>query len=214
MAIIALYRVRVVSSGWLGGPGVNTFYFQPNNDGNTVSAEGAQSCVDRVHSAFVAMANIFSSSTTFTVSPDVDVLQDETGTLSTTFSVTPPAAVVGASPAGYAPLPAMLLMRLRTSTVNDGSTISGRAFLGPVGQGNDLNGTPADSARTLVLAGGAALFVGGVDADPRLAVWRRPRDADATRKTPSARTARVGLGAAVTSITAPDKFGVLTSRRD
>lgn len=207
----SLYRVRAVSTGWTGAPGLNTFYFGEPDVSFDLDADSAANCVERVRTAFVDGANIYSTAWSVQVQPEVDVIEDTTGALVESFITATPAPVVGGNATGFGPLPAMMLLRLRTETIHDGSRIVGRAFLGPLGKGNDTNGSPDAGAVPLCVAMGEALLDAGIAGNPILKVWRRPREA---RTEPTPLAARAGTSAFVTQIVVPDKFAVLRSRRD
>lgn len=206
-----IMRVRAASAGWGGGPGLNTFYFAESAAGEAPLESDATLCANRVRTAFFDARSIYRNSQTITVSPTVDVLETETGDLVDSFSVAPPVAVVGDNVGVLGPTASMVLLRLNTSTFNDGSRLAGRAFLGPISGQSDADGTPNAFISTAVLAMGAALLDVGSPLNPRLVVWRRPRAAAAG---PPVVTERPGLFGLVTSYTMPDKFAVLRSRRD
>lgn len=204
-----LYRVRAASSGWLGGPGLNTFYFVAglvNPDG---AASDALLCANRVRTAFFDGLIAFPSVWTMTVSPTVDVIDAPTGALVNSFSVAPPATLVGTGLNSFHATALCMLLQLRTTSVIDGSRVMGRAFIGPHSAGNDPDGTPQAGLLTAARAIGTALMDPG--GGPNLAVWHRPRKAAAG---PPIVTARAGAHALVTSTTVPDKWAVLRSRRD
>lgn len=201
--------------GWPGAPGLNTFYFAPHGLVSSTEAvlDDAQLAHDRVHAAFVAGQDIYPSPWIATVSPTVDVLEPSNGELVNSFSVDPSAAVGSTNGADFGPTPAMILLQLRTATFVDGSRIAGRAFLGPCVPTADPNGSPAASILEKAVDFSDALQDAGVTEEPVLVVWRRPRLADAEHL-PEPVTARDGSIAKVTSITVPDKYAVLRSRRD
>jgi hypothetical protein len=207
----SIMRVRVVSTGWQGAPGLNTFYFQAGAAGETPAQTDANLCHTRVRAGFDAFKLQCPVPWTATVSPTVDVLNTETGDLVNSFSTPPTASVIGTAPLGFMPTATMILLRLNTSTFSDGSRIQGRAFLGPVALSDDADGTPTVSMNTAAIAMGEALQDAGIGGVPIIGVWRRPRLAAAG---PPIVTARAGSFAAITSITSPDKFAVLRSRRD
>jgi len=213
MAFIA--RVRAASTGWGGGPGLNTFYFVGNSSGTDVDpdADAADLCVERVQAAFAAGLTLYPSSWQVTVSPVVDVLNPVDGELQDSFSVSPPAAQAGSGGSAFGPTPTMLLLQLRTSTFLDGSRVQGRAFIGPIIPTGDNDGTPNSGALGAGVDMGEALQDAGIGpSNPALVVWRRPRVA-VPEATPPV-TARVGSYGRVTSITVPNKYAVLRSRRD
>lgn len=211
----SIMRVRAASRGWSGGPGLNTFYFTAHGgpDPDEPIVDDAQLAHDRVHDAFAAATGMYPTSWKCLVSPNVDVLSDVNGELTSSFSVDPSAEITGSSGVGFGPTAAMALLRLNTSTFDDGSRIQGRAFLGPVGAVYDADGSPSSALLTVVNAFATAIQDAGVSLEPVLVVWRRPREAD-SEHLPHPVTARDGSRADVTSVTVPDKFAVLRSRRD
>lgn len=197
---------------------MNTFYFgEPVVGVNTYNQGRAQLCVDRVRAAFQASVAVFPTQWHCQVQGQVDVIEDSDGEINDVLAPDEPAIVNGTGPAGFGPLPSMLLAQYRTNTVSSGKRLQGRAFLGPNNAGNNIDGSPDEGARAIVVAFGAALLDVGVLQGPRLAVWRRPRDARAAQVGPpvvTALPARDGTSGQVTAITCPDKFSVLRSRRD
>lgn len=213
--MVHIARVRAASNGWPGQPGLNTFYFtgQAAGELEDVNSGDAQLCVDRVRAAFFAGKLLWPSIWSVVVSPDVDVLDDATGELVDSFSVTPPASVAGTNGAAFGPAAAMMLLQLRTSTFSDGSRLQGRAFLGPSVPAADANGSPNAGIITPAVAFGVALLDEGVgDDNPALVVWRRPRAANPDATPPV--DARAGSVGRVTSTGVPDRYAVLRSRRD
>lgn len=203
-------RVRAVSSGWPGAPGLNTFYFQ-QGDGSSFLASDAQLCADRVRAAFLELINTFPIGHVVTVDPVVDVLDPADGELQASYGVDPPAPTSGIAISGFQAIAAMLLASYHTSGIVNGHRVSGRSFIGPVAEQQDTNGTPnADQSAKLTLFGEALLSVGL--GGPNLVVWSRPVPAP----TPPATTpaARAGSAHVVTSITNRDFYAVLRSRRD
>lgn len=208
MAII--HRVRAVSTGWTGGPGLNTFYFR-EGAGTVADAAVAQLGADRVRSAFAQLTGTYPNGHQVLVDPVVDAINDTTGILVQSFGVTPPAAVPGIGGPGYGPLASMLLATLRTSGVVAGRRVAGRAFLGPVLNSVEANGTPTPGQLTALNAFGTEMLNAG-PTGPALVVWSRPVVATVPPALPV--TPRAGSSWAVTSITAKDFFAVLRSRRD
>lgn len=208
-----LYRVRTASSGWTGAPGLNTFYFSGNVDAVPpgTTSDLAKLAHDRVCAGFAAFLSQLPTVWTALVSPNVDVINDVNGDLVNSYSVVPTATLQGTAPVGFLPISSMVLLRLNTSTFSDGSRLQGRAFIGPVAASVEGDGTPTASMITSALAMGTALQDVGISGLPVIGVWRRPRAANPLKPL---LPARVGSFAPITSITVPDKFAVLRSRRD
>lgn len=212
---IRIGRVRLVSSGWQGGPGLNTFYFAGQAAGvlEDIAATDVQRCVDRVHNAVVAANILWPITWRGTTSPTMDVLDAATGELVDSFTAgAPPVTAAGNGAAGFGPSVAMMLLQLRTNTFSDGSRLAGRAFMGPVNPSSDGDGSPTIELYTRTALFGTALLDEGIGAEnPSVVVWRRPRLASAG---PPAISARAGSIGRVTAFTVPDRYSVLKSRRD
>jgi len=208
-------RVRVASNGWSGAPGLNTFYFKagPSETPSAPAIEEVELALTRVHSAFASIVSGFPPVWTAQVDPQVDVLDAENGNLVNSFTGTTPAVVTGTSASTFGPIVVMGLLQLRTTTFLDGSNIRGRAFIGPWANYTDTNGTPGIQVTTGLATMAGELQDAGPGGVPVLCVWRRPREAD-PEHLPNPVTARDGYAANCTSITVPDKWAVLRSRRD
>lgn len=207
-----MMRVRAVSSGWTGGPGLNTFYFlagtsMPAPAPDLASAELA---VTRVHAAFTAGRLVWPAAWSVLVSPQVDVIRDTDGQLMDSFTASATASVVGLNTLGFGPTATGLLVQLRTNTFSDKSRIRGRAFLSPVCNSVAPSGAPTAGILSEATSFTVALADEGITATPRVCVWRRPRPARLLPPRPS----RLGEAAVVKTYTVPNKFVVLRSRRD
>lgn len=205
-----MLRVRVSSTGWAGGPGLNTFYF---ND-ITEDSNSASNCVARVHDALSSCTGIFPTQIEHVVIPDVDKLDPINGEIVATFSVSPLAPIVGGSlSTDMLPPATAVLVKLGTNVFVEGRRIRGRAFFSPLASNNSSGlGVPTTLVAPNVDAFGAAMLNKGVTT-PDLVVWQRPRAADPLHK-PKPVTARDGHTAVVTAFSTPAKFSVLRSRRD
>lgn len=204
---MGMYRVRVASQGWTGGPGLNTFYFASIGGGG---APGAQLALDRVKAVFEALKGIYPSQSTFTFNPEVDHIEEANGELTNSWAVDQPATTTGTLTDGYSAIVTMVLMRLRTEGIVNGNRVLGRAFLGPVGRITDADGTPMTAALDIVSNGGDELLDDGFLGPPPV-VWSRPVSAeDATPGSPE----RDGSKHSVTTVVAPNKYSYLSSRRD
>jgi len=203
-----MYRIRVATSGWVGGPGLNTFYYQDAADPTVHNSTGAQACVDNVHAALQVLAPLRPTSHSTLVSPEVDVLDPSNGELQASYVATGPAAIGGAGGGSYNAIAIGLLCRLVTAGIVAGHRVKGRAFFSPITPDPEANGTPLASAITIVQNTGDALrfTAGNVE---ELVVWSRP-------VTVATETVDVRSGSAhvVDSVVCPDKYVVLRSRRD
>lgn len=206
-----IYRVRAVSSGWVGAPGLNTFYFREG--GGVLPGDNATAvlCAQRVQAAFTAGAQLWPTPWSVQVDPQVDVLNDVNGQLVSSQNGGALLPVGGTGGPNFGPTPTMHLLRLITSTVILGKRLRGRAFLGPTRASVDPDGSPEVTAMNFARAFGTALLDKG-PTGPDVVVWHRPFAGNPLSVPP--RPATAGSSGAVTSFLVPDKFAVLRSRRD
>jgi len=203
-----MYRVRVATSGWAGGPGLNTFYFQSAADPTVHNSTGAQACVDNVHAALQVLAPLRPPSHLTAVSPEVDILDSSNGELVASYVATAPANIAGIGVAAYNAIAVALLLRLATNGIVAGHRVKGRAFFSPITPDPQNDGTPLDSAITIVQnTGNALLFTAGNVEE--LVVWSRPVEVPTETV-----EARLGSQHKVQSVVCPNKYAVLRSRRD
>lgn len=210
---MTMYRVRFVSTGWTGGPGLNTFYFENSLNPSTSSSDQAATCVELVRAGFFGISGLYPPTWTGAVTQEVDMIDPTTGMLTSTYSVPPVAAVVGTGSAGFAPLAVGLCPALVTNSIVGGQRIRGRAFLSPIAGGGEANGTPS-AAQLGWAAQIVGMLIGGTGGPPRLVVWHRPRKARAATATLPALAAAPGSQHYVASVSVKDTFSVLRSRRD
>lgn len=199
MAEIARSRVELV---WdYGGPGVNTYYWSKGTATGDWDAI-AQDFHDELGTAFAAIDNYMVSSCTWTVSPDVDIIEVETGYLINQFTLpdTPPTGTGGNT--GKAVSRAQqFCINFGTDVFFEGKRLRGRTFFGPVG--NDVvtaNSTVGSSDRIAIEDAWTAVTSG---VGSRLAVYHRAN--------PSTHTG--GYYGDVVSVRVKDVLGTLSSRR-
>lgn len=209
-----IYRVRVALNGWIGGPGLQTFYYRPATTDVTSSTEAAVVAAT-VRAALDPTKGMYPISWTAQVAADVDVINAVDGVLTGQYNVTPPAVVTGTGAVSnnYGPTAAGMCMTLNTGIISGGSKVRGRSFLVPLCQSFDSNGSPtAEFVATAVGMGNALKTTGA--GGPTLVVWRRPRQFRAATTKLKELAARDGGAFDVSGTTVKDKFAILRSRRD
>lgn len=203
---MAMYRVRTRLQGWTGGPGLATFYFDDTAGGG---AANALTVANRVRSAWDVIKTSFPTTWICLVQGQVDRIDEATGDLVGSFSVTAPATVVGtAATTFFGPAPTMGGLVLDTGTIVDSRRLKGHSNIGPVAASFTNFETPPGSLINNINAFGTAL----IGATPPLAtapmvVWRRPLKSGGT-------IVRAGLFRTVLGATASPEWFVLRSRRD
>lgn len=139
-------RVQTVTTGYAGAPGyTNHFFF-----GDPYSTSTAQDNVEDVAAFWDAIAVQFPTTWRFAVQPDVDVVDEASGTLIRTESTVPPAQGIFGDAASYAG-GVGAVTRWNTAGVHLGQHLRGRTFLVP------LNSTKYDTDGTITSGAIAAL---------------------------------------------------------
>lgn len=191
---------KVELGGFTGSPGLNTFHWcAPAHAG--ISQENINDFHDQLATSYAAIAQLFAFGVTWTILPDVDILEAETGTLigagtydgeeTQTGTGTGDDNLSRASQVGF---------QWVTADIVDGRRVRGRTFMGP------CSGDVFEGDGSIIAAGQAAWpedFSGIYDnIGSRLVVWHRPKIAAA------------GSVADVTACTISSRPFVLRSRRD
>ena len=194
-----MLRIRTVLSGWSGGPGLSTFYFDP---GAGAEPAAAIDCVARVRQFWSAISALFPTSFSAQVQPNVDQLDETTGSLTASYVGGAPVVVAGASGTAYNAYATMVLLRQNTGVIRVGRRVVGRTFVGPVTSTVDSGGNPLASNVTTMLTAATVMLTGSTGAIPE--VWHRPKPAGSA----------TGREFYVVNYTAAPYFAVLRSRRD
>ena len=154
---MSIYRVRAVTSGWVGAPGLTTFYFQTIADPQFSSLAGAQALAARVRLYFEGAKGLVPGSWVAQVNGTVDMLNESNGELTQSWAIAPPAFTQGTGAVGYLPLATALNVALNTESVVGGHRVRGRSFFGPVGGVGENDGSPAPAAITTLENAAASL---------------------------------------------------------
>lgn len=194
-----MYRVRTQISGWQGGPGLQTSYF---DDAGLANGADALAAVNRVRGAWDVVKSILPSTVTAQTLGQVDVIDVPSGGLTNSLGVTQPAIVVGTG--GAVPGPAQVAggIQLLTQTFISGRRLRGHINISPLQQASVNILAPSVGTMNALAAMGVALVTISPPAVPPLVVWRRPIPGRAG-----------GMGAVTTSAAATKWFS-LRSRRD
>lgn len=195
----ALQRIRVELTGFLGAPGVATFY-----------ALDAAALLTPLHDFWEDMAPGLVAQMDIQVVAEGDIITDTTGALTGAWVGTGQASVSGAD-GGVYPAPAGACVTWATDAVLDGARLKGRTYVVPLGGGsyqddgsiNTINLNRLRAAADLLVTAGAENF----------RVWHRPRKAREADGSRPAVEARDGGSAQITSATVADKVAILRSRR-
>lgn len=194
-------QVRVTWTGFLGGPGVTTFYF----DGSAVPPTAA------IRTFFSSVALFIPSTVTIQVPQTGDTISPTDGALSGSWGVgTLPAAVVGGAGSNTTSASGPQI-KWTTGEIADRRNLVGRTFLVPstAAAFPAADGLLSTANQTTLQAAAAALL----GSSPKMRVWHRPKFGPKVAGSPRPIT-RDGSSAEITGAVVPRKVAVLTTRRD
>lgn len=199
---IEIARVKAVTNGWIGGPGLSQFHFS-HAGGGSITTVDCSNAAAAVRAFYLSLAGIWTTGWTCDVQPVVQVIEATNGALIREEGVTPPAQVEGAGGSTWGPTATGILATWHTSSVFGTRMLKGHTFLTPiVAAGYNTSGQVTSSMASATQAAGATLL--GLAA-PHFCVWHRPH--------PTVDAANGGFGD-VTACSVSSKEAMLRSRRD
>lgn len=195
MALI--FRAKINWTGFVGAPGYSVFHARsfeadPANEAAQFKA--------RVNFFAAEIAAVLPNSVTLTTDPEVEQLEDTTGTLTEVVSTPGSAPIAGTGGTTYS-APAGAVVNWTTGQIRNGRRMRGRTFIVPLAlAAYEADGTIVASVRNTILTAASNLANA---VDTQLCVYGRP--------TPLAAD---GMNGRVTGFSVPDMSAVLRSRRD
>ena len=199
---IEIGRIKIVSSGWIGAPGLSQMYFTGATAG-TVSLSDCNAAAAAVRAFYQNLTAYYPSAWTAQVQAVVQIIEATTGALIREQAITPVAVCSGTGLAGFGPTATGPLASWHTSAVFGRKLLRGRTFLGPMGPAAyNTSGQITGTYVTGIQASGAALVS---TAAANMVVWHRPH--------PLSTSANGGYGAMV-ACTVSSLEATLRSRRD
>jgi hypothetical protein len=165
--LVPMMRIRYVSTGYPGAPGLMTLYWtSPTED-----ASHAQEAVDHVRDFLNASVSNISNLVTHTSQAEVSTLNPATGAL-TGILATTVRSVVGTASQELMPGQVQGGMSLITNTIVRGRRLRGHSNLAGAHEGiNSTGGVPSATSLTTWASASTNLIT---DTDPQLVVWSRP----------------------------------------
>lgn len=189
-----MQRVRVILSGFPGGPGVSTFYFID-----------AATALPALHAFWDQCVGNMPTTVQAQVQNTGDVVSDVDGSLTGSWSGPAQLPLSGVRAGSYA-APSGLCVTWGTNVILDHHHVRGRTFVVPLGGACYQSDGSLDNAVVTSLETAAFNLITAPTGN--LLVWHRPRKATATL------TAHPGSQVEVVSGVIRDKVVVLRSRRD
>lgn len=198
-----IIRIRNELTWSNGGPGVNTFHVSAGVPSPLDWEETADQALTELQQGFETIVSCLVVGLNWRLSPDIDVLDVETGNIVDQISIQgAPRTGTGSDESNGAVRAQQAYLRFRTNEFVGGTRLAGGVYLGPVG-GTQMDTTGAWKIPWLGVLEDA--FEGLIsNVGPRLAVYHRPAKGAVSG----------GYYGDVTSIRAKKNPGLLRSRRD
>lgn len=167
-----IFRAKLVSDGYTGGPGVNVLHFTQGVPPITMD-EMAQAIADELEALVTGLAGTWINTCQIHCPDYIDVIDVATGDIVDQRTVpTPFEAISGANTTTLISRGYSVCVNLGTDTFLRGRRLRGRIFLGPAGYSNtDANGQITSANQAFIPTQFDALISG---VGPRLAVYHRP----------------------------------------
>lgn len=205
------FRFRPVISGFIGGPGINTWHGEESVLG--FDDEDPQAFAEAVRAFYAAVASYFLTSMSIQFPGEVTWHDEEEGKLVEVFAIDAPAQVAGTGSASNGQLSraTQVVAALNTGVIRDGKRLTGRHFIGPISNGAiGTDGQVLLSARNNI----AAAYGGLIDQPgPNLVVWGPPRKSRPATDDLPALPALPGKKGTVQSVLCRSVPGTLRSRK-
>lgn len=199
-----MLRVRAVGTGWTGGPGLTTFYF--DSGVAAIDAAMATGVTGRVRAYFDALKAYTVPAVGWQVDPVVDIVDATNGALDgQVVAGAAPSIVVGTSVGALGPAFVTAVGKMRTNVFAGGRRIQGRTYYSPLAAAFTDSTAPEGGLQAAQAAGlNAVLLAAG---GPTLQVWHRPK------RTPTGTLVAPGFTAPVLTVSSSAVYGILKSRR-
>lgn len=204
--MVAILRVQSKWTGFSGAPGFSVFHFRDFGTGDGPGGEPdsaqAQSAAQRVGTFWGAIKSVIPGQITIETESTVDMLEDTTGQLIDSFSVTPNTVTGTTANAPYSAASGAVV-NWTTGSVRNGRRIRGRTFVVPVWAGIYTAGGVINPTYLTTMQTAAEALVDRTGT-PDLGVYARP----------TAPGIPDGQWVVATGARVPNMAAILTSRRD
>lgn len=171
-SMTVLFKMLVQSDNYIGGPGVNVFYFTkgtPPMDDETA----VQDAYDMLHASFEAIAVGLAPGIRLVVGTEATQIDAETGeVVGVTPVTTSDTDISGSGTGGLLPRGTSLCMRHSTGLWQNSKQLVGRSFIGPIAGGSMTTAGQIEPTFGTLVENDFNGLISGVGA--RLAVWHRP----------------------------------------
>lgn len=169
-----IYRFKAFLSGWIGGPGQNTWHVLQAGELGGMDQSDAEGVAADIQAVYDACRSEIVTGVKIDISPVVEGFDIASGQLTSVIGITPPAQVAALGSVGALSRATQATARLATDAIRGNRLMQGRHFIGPIGGGSlGADGQLTTSTvNTIQAAYNGMLDVAG---NARLAVWGQPR---------------------------------------
>lgn len=196
-----LARIKINWTGFVGAPGYTNLYFRDPGSA-TMSQSVVNAAVTATDTWLDAWKSLVPPVVSFVIDPNVEVIDENTGTLVALFTGTPATTRLGTGTGVYSAATGAVV-NWKTIGIRNGRVMRGRTFMVPlIGTAYDAAGS-LDNTKLGTIRTATATFTSSFGTSS-LVVWGRPTTSGGTN----------GVAAVVTGFNIPDMAAVLRSRRD
>lgn len=199
-----VYRFKVLLSGWIGGPGQNTWHMCQAGELGGADESDLEGMATDIAAVYNAIQGYIVGGIAIDLSPVVEGFDIATGQLLSVSGITPPSVPDGGGTQKALSRATQATMRLKTDAIRGNRVLQGRHFLGPITAdsiGDDGQVTATVQTVFRQAYGGVTDIAG----DARLVVWGQPNP-----KVPALSVGKIGYVQSVLTNSVP---GTLRSRK-
>lgn len=201
-----VYRFKAVVSGFIGGPGVNTWHMCQFEELGGAAQSDLEGMATDISAVYNAVKGQYISGLKVRLDSAVEGFDIATGNLVSVTGISVPAEITGGGSGSNISRSEQITVRLQTDAIRGNRQVQGRHFIGPIAanaMGNDGQILAASRAQVEAAYGGVTDFTG----NGRLVVWAQPNE---KHPRPDARAGRIGYVQGVLANATP---GTLRSRK-
>lgn len=201
-----VYRFKVGISGFIGGPGVNTWHLCQFEELGGADQSDLEGMANDISAVYTAVKSLYAPSVKIRIESVVEGFDIATGNLVSVTGIAAPAEISATGTVGTVSRATQVTVRLQTDAIRANRQVQGRHFLGPIaGSALGADGQITSANRATVES--AYDGICDVAGNGRLVVWAQPNE---KHPRPDARAGRIGYVQGVVANAIP---GTLRSRK-
>lgn len=127
-----VYRFKVDLSGWIGGPGLNTWHMAQAGELGGADQSDLEGMAADIMAVYDGLKQYLAAGVKVTIAPIVEGFDVATGSLQQVTGITTPTGISASASAAQSRA-TQFCVRLKTDAIRGNRLLQGRHFIGPVG---------------------------------------------------------------------------------